>query len=319
MTKNSEIAAIFYEMADILEMQNIAWKPIAYRSAARTIESLKEPIENIYKKGSLKALESLPNIGEALAKKIEEYIKTGKISEYEKLLTTIPKHMRELMKIPGLGAKRIQKLHDALKITTVKQLENAAKAHKIAKIPTFGAKSEQDILEAIQLSRESAGRIPLEEAEETANSIIMKLKRLKEIKQIEAAGSLRRKKPFVRDIDILASSDNPKKVIDEFTKLEDIRKVIGKGPTKATIILKSGIQADIRVIKPESWGAALFYFTGSKNYNIAMRKIAIKKGMKLNEYGLFDKKTNKMLAGKTEKEIADKLGVKLPKPEDRDI
>ncbi len=319
MTKNSEIAVIFYEMADILEMQNIAWKPIAYRNAARTIESLKEPIENIYRKGNVKSLEALPSIGEALAKKIEEYLKTGKIEEYNKLLATIPKPMRELMKIPGLGAKRIQKLHDSLKITNVKQLEKAAKAHKIAKIEGFGAKSEQDILEAIQLSQQSQGRISLNEAEKAANSIISRLKKLKEIKQIEAAGSVRRKKAFVRDLDILASSNKPEKVTDAFTKLKDVQKILGKGPTKATVILKSGIQADIRVLKPESWGAGLFYFTGSKNYNIATRKIAIRKGFKLNEYGLFDKKSGKMLAGRTEKEITDKLGTRLPKPEDREM
>lgn len=319
MTKNSEIAVIFYEMADILEMQQVAWKPIAYRNAARAIESLKEPIEDIYNKGNVKALEALPNIGEALAKKIEEYIKTGKIKEYERLLATIPRHMRELMKIQGLGAKRIQKLHDSLKITNVKQLEQAARQHKIAKIEGFGQKSEQDILEAIQLAQQSQGRIPLSQAQVAANSIISKLKKLKAIKQIEAAGSVRRRKTFVRDLDILASSSQPEKVTEAFAKLPEVQKILAKGPTKATVILKSGIQADIRVLKPESWGAGLFYFTGSKNYNIAMRKIAIKKGMKLSEYGLFDKKTNKMLAGRTEKEITDKLGVKLPKPEDREM
>lgn len=319
MSKNQEIAAIFYEIADILEMQQVAWKPIAYRSAARTIEALNEPIENVYNEGGIKKLEALPSIGEALAKKIEEYLKTGKISSHQELLKTIPKHLRELMKIPGLGAKKINKLHEILKISTLAQLEKAAKAHKIAKIPTFGAKSEQDILDAIELSRQSQGRIPLAEAEREANQIITQLKSMDSIKKIVAAGSVRRKKPFVRDLDILASSNKPEKVTNAFTKVKNIKKVLAKGPTKATIILKSGIQADIRVLKPESWGAGLFYFTGSKNYNISTRKIAIKKGYKLNEYGLFDKKTNKLIAGKTEKEITDKLGIPLPKPEDRNV
>ena len=138
MTKNSEIARIFYEIADILEMQNVQWKPRAYRQAAQSIESLKEDVETLYEKGNLKRLEQIPNIGEALAKKIAEYIKTGKINEYEKLLKTIPKHIRELMQIPGLGAKRIKKLHDILKINTIKQLEKAAKQHKIRKLMGFG-------------------------------------------------------------------------------------------------------------------------------------------------------------------------------------
>lgn len=319
MAKNSEIAAIFYEIADILEMQNVAWKPIAYRNAARTLESLKEPIEDIYSTGGIKKLEALPNIGDALAKKIEEYLKTGKIKEHEKLLSKIPKHIRELMKIPGLGAKKIAKLSQVLKIKTAKELEKAARAHKIVPIPGFGAKSEQNILESIELAKQEPDRIPLSQASQIANQIVSKLKKLREVKQIETAGSIRRKKPFIRDIDILASSNQPERVIDAFAKLKDIKKILGKGSTKATVILKSGIQADIRVLKPESWGAGLFYFTGNKNYNIMIRKIAIKKGLKLSEYGLFDKKTNKMIAGKSEEEIAKKLGIKLPKPEDREI
>ncbi len=319
MSTNSEIAVIFYEIADILEMQQVPWKPIAYRNAARTVESLKEDAKDIYKKGKIEALEALPNIGEALAKKIEEYIKTGRITEYEKLLRTIPKHLRELMKIPGLGAKRIQKLHELLKITDVKQLEKAAKEHKIAKIEGFGQKSEQDILGAIQLAQQSQNRIPLKEAEQAANSIIKQLKKLKLAKEIEPAGSVRRKKPFVRDLDILASSKTPEKVTAAFAKLPDVQKVLGKGATKATVILKSGIQADIRAIKPESWGAASLYFIGSKNYNIMLRKIAIKKGLKLSEYGLFNKKTGKMLPSSTEQAILKKLGAKFLIPEEREI
>lgn len=319
MSKNSEIAQIFYEIADILDMQSVPWKPIAYRNAARALDSLKTPVEAIYKEGGLEKLEALPNIGEALAKKIEEYLKTGKIKTYKRLLKEIPKQVRELMKIPGLGPKKIEKLSRELKIKDIKQLEKAAKAHKIAKLPGFGEESERDILEAIGFASQLEKRIPLAEAERAANSIIANLKKLKETKQIETAGSVRRRKPFVRDLDILASSSAPEKVIGAFTKLKAIKKVLGKGTTKATVILKSGIQADLRVIKPESWGAALLYFIGSKNYNIWMRKVAIKKGFKLNEYGLFDKKTGKMFKSDEEKAITDKLGLKWLKPEDREL
>lgn len=317
--KNQEIAAIFYEMADILEMQHVQWKPRAYRQAAQSIDSLKQDIAEIYRKGGLKAIESIPWIGRNLANKIVEYIKTGKMSSYEKLRKQVPKRILNLMEIRGLGPKRIEKLGKVLKISTVKELEKAAKAHKIAKIPTFGEKSEQDILEAIGLMKSSKGKIPLAQAEKTAKMIISKLKKLKEVKQIMAAGSIRRKKPFVRDLDILASSNKPEKVIDAFTNLSDVKKVMAKGSTKASVALKSGINADLRVFKPESWGAGLFYFTGNKNYNIEMRRIAIKKGCKLNEYGLFDKKSGKMIAGKTEKEIMKALGVKYINPEDREV
>ncbi|MBS3065455.1 hypothetical protein J4229_00180 [Candidatus Pacearchaeota archaeon] len=319
MPKNQEISKIFYEIADILAMKNVEWKPIAYRNAARTIESLKEDIEKIYKKKGLKGLDNIPNIGKELTKKIEEYIQTGKIKEYETLLKTIPEHIRELMKIPGLGPKKIEKLRKTLKIENIIQLEKAAKEHKIDKISGFGEESEKDILDAIQLAKQSPGKISLKKAEKEANNILNQLKKIKAIEKIETAGSTRRKKPFVRDIDILASSNEPEKVTNAFAKIKGIKKVLGKGATKATIILKSGIQADLRVIKPESWGAASLYFIGSKNYNISLRRIAIKKGLKLNEYGLFDKKTGKMFPSKTEKKITKKLGVPLLKPEDREM
>jgi len=316
---NQEIASIFYEMADILEMQGDRWRPIAYRNAARTIETLKEDLKEIYERKGLNGLNQVPNIGEALAEKIEQYIKTGKINTYQRLLKAIPKHLRELMKVPGLGPKRIEKLNKILKIKNIEQLEKAAKSHKIAKLQGFGEESERDILDAIALSKQEKGKIPLKEAEKEANQIIKQLKPLKEVKQIITAGSVKRKKPFVRDLDILASSNNPEKITDAFTKIKGIQKILGKGTTKAIIILKSGIQADIRVIKPASWGAASLYFIGSKNYNISLRRIAIKKGFKLSEYGLFDKKTGKMLPSDTEEKITKKLGVKWLMPEDREM
>jgi len=317
--KNLEMAEVFYEMADILEMQNVQWKPRAYRTAARAIEGLSEPIEVIYKRGGIKELEELPGVGEGIAKKIAEYLKTGKVKEYEKLKKQTPKHIAVLMKIPGMGPKKVKKLNQVLKISTLAQLERAARTHKISGIPGFKEKSEQDILEGIALMRKSKGKIPLSKAEQEANKIIIQLKKVGAVKKISSAGSLRRKKPLVRDIDILVSSTQPKKVVDAFTKLKEIQKVLAKGPTKATIILKSGIQVDLRVLPPESWGSGLFYFTGSKNYNIEVRKIAIRQGYKLNEYGLFNKQTGKMIAGKTEREICKKLGVKWIKPEKREM
>lgn len=319
MSKNQELADIFYEIADILEMKNVQWKPRAYRQAARAIESLLVDIESIYKKGGKEELEKIQGVGESISNKIIEYLKTGKIKKFERLRKLAPSHMEILMKIPGMGPKKLKKLIQSLKISTIKQLETAALNHKIAKIPGFGLKSEQDILEGIGLMQKSKGKIPLKIAETEANQIISKLKTIKAIKKISVAGSTRRKKPLIRDIDIIVSSANPKRVIEEFTKLKEIQKILAKGPRKATIVLKSGIQADLRVFEPNQWGAGLLYFTGSKNYNIELRKIAIKKGYKLSEYGLFDKQTGKMLAGKTEQEICRKLGVKYLKPEQREI
>jgi DNA polymerase (family 10) len=319
MKTNQEIASIFYEMADILEIQNVEWKPRAYRQAAKAIESLPEDITEMYKKGGIKLLEEIPGVGERIAKKIIEFIETGKVKEHERLKKTIPSHINVLMKLPGMGAKKVKKLNEMLNIKTVAELEKAAKQHKIATIPGFGEKSEQDILESISLMQKSKERIPLGQAQKIADKIILELKKLKEVEQISEAGSLRRKKQTIGDIDILASSTKPETVIDAFTKIKDVQKILGKGKTKATIILKNGIQADLRVLAPESWGAGLFYFTGSKNYNIEMRKLAIKKGYKLSEYGLFDKQTGKMIAGKTEQDICKKLGTKFLKPEEREM
>jgi DNA polymerase (family 10) len=314
---NQELAEIFFDIADILDMKNVEWKPRAYRQAARAVDATSQDLRTIYKKGGLKLLKEIPGVGDAIGKKIVEYIKTGKIKEYERLKKTIPLHISVLTRIPGMGIKKVKKLNKVLKIRTVKQLESAALKHKIAKIPGFGEKSEMDILDGIALMRKSKGRIPLRLAQRTADRIIARLKPLKTVLKISTAGSLRRKKPTIGDIDLLVCSKQPKKVIDAFTKIPN-QKILGKGPTKATLVLRSGIQVDLRVVPPKSWGAAQLYFIGSKNYNIELRKIAIKKGYKLNEYGLYDKTTGKQVAGKTEKGVMKKLGVKWIKPEQRE-
>ena len=315
---NQKIADMFFEMADVLEMQNVAWKPIAYRRAARTIAALKKDIREIYSKGGLNSLKEIPWVGEHIADKIAEFLDTGKINAYEKLIKKAPKQIILLTKIPGIGVKKVKRLNKELGIKTVEQLKKAAESHKIRGITGFGEKSEKDILEGILRMKESKGRIPLKQAQNIANKLINSLKKA-EIKQISTAGSLRRKKESVGDIDILASSDNALKVIEFFVGLKIVDKVLAKGDTKATVILKSGEQVDLRVVKPNEWGAGLFYFTGSKNYNIETRKIAIKKGYKLSEYGLFDKKTGKRVAGETEEGICRILGIKHIKPEEREI
>lgn len=313
---NIKIARIFFEMADILEMQNVQWKPQAYRRAAKSIDSLEEDVDDIYKKYGLKGLKEIPGIGENLAKKIVEFIKTGKVKAYEKLKASIPAKVSELMQIPGIGPKKIKKLYQILHIKNIGDLERALKKHKIAKLPGFGEKSEQDILKGLTMKKEK--RRSLEEVLPIANQIVKELKKTKVIKQIEVAGSIRRKKETVRDIDVLVTTTNPAKVIDAFVNMKNVSRVLGKGSTKATVILKQGIQADVRVVPEEQFGSALMYFTGSKEHNIKMREIAIKKGFKLSEYGLFDRKTGKLIASKTEEEIYKKLGMDYIEPKLRE-
>ena len=308
---NQELAKIFYEIANILEFKDIQWKPQAYRKAARTLENLQQPVTEIYKKGSLKALDELPGIGKNISKKIEEYIKTKNIKEYQKLKKQTPFNLQKLMDISSLGPKRIKTLYQKLKIRNIQDLKRAIQQHKIQKLPGFKEKLEKDIQEGLTLTRKK--RMLLSEALDLSNYIIQKLKPF--ALKISPAGSLRRMDETTGDIDLLATSKQPQKLMQTFTSLPEIKKILAKGPTKSIIVLKNNIQVDIRVVPNECYGSALQYFTGNKQHNITLRKIAIKKHYKLSEYGLFHK--NKRIAT-TEKEIYSKLNIPYSEPEIRE-
>ncbi|MFH0868322.1 MAG: helix-hairpin-helix domain-containing protein [Candidatus Woesearchaeota archaeon] len=313
--KNQEVAELLNGIADLLEIQEVQFKPIAYRKAASIIENLLEDIEEIWKKGKL---DDIPSVGEGIAKKISDFLQNNKSSYLEKLKKQVPVNMDELKQVEGLGPKTIMKLYKQSNIKNIKDLEKAAKQGKIRSIKGLGPIVEKNILKSIEFAKTSGKRFPLEYALNVAEKIKNQLKKLKEVSKIEIAGSLRRKKETIGDIDILITSKNPKKVMDFFTTMGDVQQVLAKGHTKSMVRLKEGLEADLRVITEKSYGAALLYFTGSKQHNIELRKIAIKKGMKLSEYGLFNKKTNKMLAGKTEQECYKKLGLKYIEPEMRE-
>lgn len=315
--KNQEIAKLLYRLADILEINKVEWKPRAYRRAAQAIETLSYDIEDSYNKNGLKELMEIPGVGRNIAEKIEEYLKTGKINELEKESKKIPVGLEQLLELMGLGPKKISVLYEKLKIKNIKDLEKAAKEHKIAKLEGFGLKSEENILEAIEYQTESSKRMLLNVALLTADKIKNQFKEMKEIKHFEVMGSLRRMKESIGDIDILVTTNKPKLVMEKFVNLPDVKKIIAKGETKITVILDNGMQADLRVVPNESFGAALQYFTGNKEHNIMTRNIAIKKGLKLSEYGLFDRKTNRRIAV-SEEEIYKKLGLKWMEPELRE-
>jgi DNA polymerase (family 10) len=313
--KKEEISQIFYHIADVLESQGVAWKPIAYRKAARSLENLKEDVDTLYKREGIKGIEEIQGVGEALAKKIIQYIETGKIDSWERLKKTLPKGFYNLLDVPGLGIKKAKLFYEKLKIKSIEQLEKAAKAHKLIGLPGFKEKSEKNILEGIELLKKQKGRIPYLKAKKIADKIVFELKKLPEVEEAIAAGSLRRKMPTIGDLDIVVKTKYPEKVIDKFVKMKFVKKIIGKGKEKATIITKENVQADLRVFTESEFGAGLLYFTGDKEHNIWLRKIAIKKGMKLNEYGLF--RGSKRIAGRTEQEIYQSLNVKMPIPEKR--
>jgi len=314
--KNQEIANIFYEIADFLEMEGVQFKPYAYQKAAITLETLEEDIEDIYKKGGRKALEEIPGVGKSMAEKIEEYIKTGKIKYYQDLKKKTPVRMEELTAVEGLGPKRVKVLHQKLGIRTLKDLEKAAKTHKIAPLFGFDEKTEKNILEGIAFLKRSKGRFLLGEILPRVKETLQILKTLKEVETIDPAGSVRRMKETIGDVDFLVISKNPEKVMDFFVSLPGVIKIWGKGITKASVRTKEGFDMDVRVVPKKSYGSALQYFTGSKEHNIATRRIAMDKGLKLSEYGLFRGK--KMIAGETEEGIYEKLGMQWMPPEMRE-
>jgi DNA polymerase (family 10) len=312
---NQQIAKIFEDIADLLEMKDVAFKPRAYRRAAISIRSLPCDVKNVYKKGGIKALRQISGVGENLALHIEEFIKTGKMKGYEDLKKKMPAHVAELTAIEGVGPKIVKKLYERLKIKTLKDLEKAARVHKIQKIKGLGPKVEQNILEGLEVVKARPKRFLLGDVLPEAQEIVKALKRFPHI-EVEPAGSIRRGKETIGDIDILAISKNPQKVVDSFIKLPQVEKIIGHGDTKGAVILKSGIDCDLRVLKPQSFGAALLYFTGSKAHNIKLRQLALKHHLKLSEYGLLV--GHKVVASKTEQEIYKKLKLVYMEPELRE-
>lgn len=318
---NFDIAKIFYDIADLQELLGIEWKPRAFRKAAQAIEALPEAVEDIYKKGGIKALREIPGVGEKIAKKIIQFIETGKVNEYERLKAQIPSGLATLMSIESIGPKKAVHLWKKLKIKNISDLEKAISQHKIAKLSGFGPKSEENIAAGIKLFEQRGSRFLLGEVLPTANEIISKLRKLPEIEHISEGGSTRRRKETIGDLDILVTVKSPKaaaKVMSVFTTMPEVSRILAKGATKSMVVLHNGLQADVRVIDDAAFGAALQYFTGNVEHNVALRKIAIEKEYKLSEYGLFGRKTNKIVAGKTEEEVYKKLGLRYIEPELRE-
>ncbi len=309
---NLKIAEIFEQIADMLEIKGVAYKPRAYRNAARSIRSESRDLSEL----SEEQIKNIPGIGKAIYEKIKELNETGSLQYYEDMKKDFPLDFEALLSIEGIGPKTVKKLYEKLEIRDLDDLEKAAKNKKIRDLEGFGQKTEQKILDNIEFARKQTGRSLLGYTLPIAEELKKKLKQNKNVKRIEIAGSLRRRKPTIGDIDILVTTDKPDKVMEYFVNLDKISEVIAKGKTKSTVRLKSGLPVDIRVVKKDSFGSALMYFTGSKEHNIEMRKIAQEKGWKLSEYGVF--KGEKQLAGKTEEKVFQRLGLEYIPPELRE-
>lgn len=312
MERNRQIAGLLLQLAALLEENGVDFKPAAYRRAAKVIEEMKRDVTAIT---DLKELEALPGIGESIAKKIREYAETGTIAALEKLKRTQGGLSSELMDIEGLGPKRVRVLQSELGVTTVPGLIKAAEEGKLNGLPGFSEVMQAKILENAKRVSERTRRFSRLEVSDDVEALLKKLRTVEGVERCEVAGSYRRQKETVGDIDALVVTKQPKRVSDAIASLPFVRDVVAHGEKKLSFDLKSGIRVDIRFVLRDQWGAALLYFTGSKEHNIALRKRAIQRDWKLNEYGLFE--GEKVIASREEEDIYRALGLTYLDPVER--
>jgi len=314
--KNLELSQIFEQIAKILKIkEENPFKIRAYEKITLVLENLPIDIETIYQQGGLN---NIPGVGTGIAKKIEEFLTTGQLEYYEKLKTTIPAGVVELLDISEVGPKTAKLLYEQLEIDNIDKLEKAVREHQIKDLPGMGEKSETNILRGIELYKRRKERFLLGRALPLAEEMVGSLSQLKETNKISFAGSLRRKKETIGDIDILVTSQNPEKIMRTFISLPQVREILAEGPTKSSIITKDDLHIDVRVVEPISFGAALQYFTGSKAHNIKLRELALKRGLKINEYGVFEVESGNRIAGEKEEEVYQALNLPFIPPELRE-
>ncbi|BAT72096.1 DNA polymerase, family X [Thermosulfidibacter takaii ABI70S6] len=312
MNRNKELARILNRIADFLELKGeLVYKINAYRRAARAIESISEDIEEIYKRGELY---EIPGVGERIAKKIEEFIKTGTISKYEELRKEFPEELAQLLDVPYLGPKTLKLAYEKLGVKSLEDLKRVLEDGSLARLPGMGPKKVENIKKGLELYLKGSDRMLLGEALELAEYVIGQLKDYCD--RISYAGSLRRMKETIGDIDILAVG-NKREIMDRFVSIDKVTEVIAKGETKSSVLIGTR-QVDLRVVEEDQWGAALQYFTGSKEHNVHLREIAKEKGLKINEYGVFKVASGVKIAGKTEEEVYAVLGLPYIPPELRE-
>jgi DNA polymerase (family 10) len=317
---NAEIAQVLEEVADVLEIQNEnTFRVRAYRNAARTIEVQTAPLSRLVEEGS--PLTDLPGIGKEMANHIKEMVETGTLGFRDRLLAEIPRSLIELVHLPGVGPKKARKLWDEIKICSVEELEEAAKAGRIAGVAGFGAKTQEKILAGIQEWRQHTSRMLLIEAERFVEPLVGYLRAIPEVERLEVAGSYRRRRETVGDIDLLAIATVPGPVMEAFLHYPQVAKVLAAGDTKSSINLGSGLQVDLRVVPPDCYGAALVYFTGSKEHNVKLRRRAVEQGLRISEYGVFrvhEDAREEFVAGREEADVYASVGLPWISPEMRE-
>ena len=288
--RNREIAELLQSIGDLLEVKGeVGFKVAAYRKAAGRIEGLGEPVERVHVEGRLR---QIPGVGQALAQKIGEYLDTGRLVYYDRLAAEFPSGLVELLDVPGLGPRTARSIFEVLGVGDLQALELAARQGRLRDVPGIGEKTEENILHELERLKERTDRRRLGDALILADTLLDDLRqRVPAATRLAYAGSLRRGRDTVGDIDLLAAGTSSEAVVEAFCHLPLVLEVLAAGPVRASVLVQGGIQIDLRVVHPDEWGAALFYFTGSKAHNLALRDLAIRRGWKLNEYGLFDERT----------------------------
>jgi DNA polymerase (family 10) len=315
MSLNQKVADELYQIGEILTIKGDRFRSRAYNMAAQRVTALTEDIVSIADRGEL---EEIPGVGESIAMVIQEIIETGQSIVLEQLRDSLPKGVLQIIEVEGIGPKIAMRLNEELGITNLEELEQAAKDQKIRELKGFGAKKEKNILTAISEYRSRSTRFLLGEVLPIIQGSISYMRENPAVRKVEVAGSARRMKETVGDLDLLVSSLDPEAVTEHFCSMPPIVRVLGKGPTKSTVVLENMLQVDLRVIPPESYGAALQYFTGSKEHNVKLRTIGVKEGFKLNEYGLFRRENNELVEAEDEEKIYEALGMSWMPPELRE-
>ncbi len=311
---NGPVVDMLNEIADILEITGSdRFRPLAYRRAARTIEALPKPVSSYIAEGSVS---QLAGVGGAISAKVKEFTTAGRVEYLENLRKTIPSGVLEMLKLQDVGPKTAGRLFAELRVTTIDELEKACREHRVRGLKGFGEKTEEKMLQSIEFYRSGGGRFLLSAADGVAAMLVERLG--KYAQRISPAGSLRRRRETVGDIDIIASSALPEGIMDAFAAMPEVRNILSKGDTKSSVLLTNGLQADLRVVADESFGAALMYFTGSKDHNVVLRTVSIEKGFRLNEYGLFRREDSSAVAGRSEEEIYGALSMQYIPPELRE-
>jgi DNA polymerase (family X) len=313
--KNREIARIFSELAAILEFRgDNPFKIRAYQRASMNLEAFPRPVEEL----SRRELLEIPGIGADLAGKIEEYVRSGSVGVHERLRGETPLGLAAMLSVPGLGPKKALLFYEKLGISSLDELERAAREHRLAGVRGMGEKTEENILRGIASVREGRKRRPLGKVLPLAQDIVESLRRVAPIGRIEIAGSLRRRRETVKDVDLVATSPRPEEAMEAFVRLASVREVTMRGPTRSSIIVGEGLQVDLRVVEESSFGAALAYLTGSRDHNIRLREMAVRLGLKVNEYGIFRESDGFRLGGEDESDIYRLLGLPWIEPELRE-